>query len=104
MRERILLRIQCQNNITVDGEPGAISSSEDLQDVVRESFSWSFAVLAPPPTTAWMSRTMPTHLRRAGRFITTYPVAAASGFNEVTELVICRRSLSARFLAASASL
>jgi hypothetical protein len=47
---------------------------------------------------------MSTHFRRAGRYITTYPVAAASGFNELTELVICRRSLSAWILVTSASL
>jgi hypothetical protein len=39
MRERILLQIQCEYNIVVDGEPGAISSSGDFQDVVRGSFS-----------------------------------------------------------------
>jgi hypothetical protein len=32
-----------------------------------------------------------TRLRRAGRYITTYAVVAASGFNEVTDFGICRR-------------
>jgi hypothetical protein len=44
------------------------------------------------------------YLRRAGRYIPTYPVAAAAGFHEVTELVLCHRSLSSWFLATSASL
>ncbi len=32
------MRIQCQYNITVDGEPGAISSSGDIRYVVQERF------------------------------------------------------------------
>jgi hypothetical protein len=47
---------------------------------------------------------MITRLRRAGRYITTCAVVAASGFNEVTDFGICHRSMSAWFLVTSTSL
>ncbi|WP_288993328.1 hypothetical protein, partial [uncultured Marinobacter sp.] len=87
----LLMRIQCQYNITVDGEPGAISSSGDIRYVVQESF---FMVGCGISSTADYRLDVACDiypLRRAGRYITTYPVPAASSLYEMTELVICRR-------------
>jgi hypothetical protein len=42
--------------------------------------SRSGVVVAPPPTTGWISR-----MRRASRYITTEAFVAASDLNEVTE-------------------
>jgi hypothetical protein len=93
MRKRLLMRIQCQYNITVDGEPGAISSSGDIRYVVQESF---FMVGCGISSTADYTYRLDVAcdiypLRRAGRYITTYPVPAASSLYEMTELVICSR-------------
>ena len=54
-----------------------------------KALSWSSAVLAPPPITGWMPRMMTARLRRAGCYITTCAVVAASDFNEVTDFGIC---------------
>ena len=42
-----------------------------------------------------LPRMMTARSRRAGRYITSCAVVAASGFNEVADFGICRRSLSA---------
>ena len=66
------------------GELVAISSSEELRDVVRESF-FLVGRGTSSTTTGWLSRTMNTRMRQTGRYITTCAVVAASGFNKVTE-------------------
>jgi hypothetical protein len=49
----------------MNGGPVAISSSGEFRDVVRESFSWPGAVIAPPPTTVTVpAATMETDLPR----------------------------------------
>ncbi len=81
----------CGVALTVDGEPGAISSSGDIRYVVQESF---FMVGCGISSTADYRLDVACDiypLRRAGRYITTYPVPAASSLYEMTELVICRR-------------
>jgi hypothetical protein len=61
---------------------------ESFETSFVNALTWSGAVLAPPSTAGWMSRTMTTRMRRVGRWIvlTTGAVFAASGFNEATEL------------------
>jgi hypothetical protein len=52
---------------TVNGEPVAISSSGEFQDVVRERFDVVRRSTSPPSTIDWMSRTMTTRMGRVGR-------------------------------------
>ena len=61
---------------TVNGEPVAIISSGVLRDVVGESVDVLGAVLTPPSTAGWMSRTMKTLKRRIGRYRVSRPAPA----------------------------
>jgi hypothetical protein len=65
-------------NITLNGEPVAISSSGSG----KKDFSWSDAVLASTLATGWVLRTLPVLC--AGRYTTTCAGVAASRFKEAT--------------------
>jgi hypothetical protein len=56
---------------TVNGEPIATISSGVFRDIVGESVGVLGAVLTPPSTAGWMSRTMTTRKRRIGRYSLT---------------------------------
>jgi hypothetical protein len=60
--------------ITVNGESVATSSIGEFRDVIGKATTWSGAVLAPPWTTSWTSRTMTNRIRRAGRSVVSWPV------------------------------
>jgi hypothetical protein len=97
-------------NISVNGEPGANSSSGECRDVVRECFDGRVAVRAPASTIGSMSRTMATYTYEivwSLQSLTTGAVVAVSDFDAVSYRVglstvaVC---LSAWFLATSTSL
>jgi hypothetical protein len=86
----------------VNGDPAAIAWSGEFREVVRKC---SFVVgRGTGSTTDYRLDAMTAHFSRAGRYITTWTVVAASGFHEVTDFGICRHSQSAWFLATSTSL